>query len=220
MRFDINLAGSPYQDARAFYRRYGTALGAVALLTLGLIGIAWHEWSSTRSTSAKIDEVHNAIAELARQKTEAERILDLPENRGTRDGSQFVNQLITRKAFSWTQVFAQLEKLMPNQIHVVSISPELGAGDQLSMKIILAGESLDKAVELMHNLEKSPNFRDPRIEAQQADNSNRGDAIDVLVSALYVPGPEAELNASATTPNTTSQKATPPKPPTTKRGKR
>ncbi|HEV2112882.1 MAG TPA: PilN domain-containing protein [Terriglobales bacterium] len=197
MRFDINLASNPYQDAREFYRRYGTALGVVVVLTLALVGIAWHEWSSTRDVAAKIDEVHNAIAELDRQKAEAERILNLPENRGTRDGSQFVNQLITRKAFSWTQVFAQLEKLMPSQIHVVSISPELGSGDQLSMKIILAGESLDKAVELMHNLEKSPNFRDPRIEAQQADRANTGDAIDVEVSALYVPSSEGVVNAAA-----------------------
>ena len=58
---------------------------------------------------------------------------------------------------------------MPNQIHVVSISPELNSGDQLSMKLVLAGESLDKAIQLLHNLEKSPNFRDPQILATQTD---------------------------------------------------
>jgi len=212
MRFDINLASSPYQDARSFYRRYGTALGLMALLTLVLIGVAWHEWSSTRSVSAQIDEVHNAIAELDRQKAEAERILNLPENSGTRDGAQFVNQLITRKAFSWTQVFAQLEKMMPNQIHVVSITPELGADDQLSMKIILAGDSLDKAIELMHNLEKSPNFRDPRIDAQQADRQNAGDSIDVAVSALYVPTQESAVNAGARAPQAQTKRIRPPLP--------
>ena len=67
----------------------------------------------------------------------------------------------------------------------------------VSMKMILAGESLDKAVQLMHNLEKSPNFRDPQILAQQADRgaAGGGDNIDVQVSALYVPTvtrPEAE----------------------------
>jgi len=197
MRFDINLASAPYQDARSFYLRYGSALGGVALLTLILLGVAFREWSSTRAVSAKIDEVHHASTELDRRKAEAEHILSLPENRGTRDGSQFVNQLIARKSFSWTQVFAQLEQVMPAQIHVVSISPELNSADQLSMKMILAGESLDKAVQLMHNLEKSPNFRDPQILAQQADRAaaGGGDNIDVQVSALYVPTitrPEAE----------------------------
>ena len=189
MRFDINLASSPYQDARSFYMRFGSGLGAVVLLTLILLGVAWHEWSSTRTVAGKISEVHHATAELERRKAEAQHILNLPENRGTRDGSQFVNQLIAQKSFSWTQVFAQLEQVMPNQIHVVSISPELNSADQLSMKMILAGESLDKAVQLMHNLEKSPNFRDPQILAQQADRgaAGGGDNIDVQVSALYVP---------------------------------
>src|SRR5437868_5680596 len=200
MRFDINLASTPYQDARAFYLRFGSGLAALAVLTLVLLGAAWHEWSSTRSVSTKIDEVHHATAELDRRKAEAERILNLPENRGTRGGSQFVNQLIARKAFSWTQVFAQLEQVMPNQIHVVSISPELNSGDQLSMKMILAGESLDKAVQLMHNLEKSPNFRDPQILAQQADRATNGDNIDVQVSALYVPTVRPTQPEIASTP--------------------
>src|SRR5438270_7156456 len=187
MRFDINLASSRYQDARSFYMRFGSGLGAVVLLTLILLGVAWHEWSSTRTVAGKISEVHHATAELERRKAEAQHILNLPENRGTRDGSQFVNQLIAQKSFSWTQVFAQLEQVMPNQIHVVSISPELNSGDQLSMKLVLAGESLDKAIQLLHNLEKSPNFRDPQILAQQADRATNGDNIDVQVSALYVP---------------------------------
>ena len=37
MRLDINLASQPYEDARQFWMRWGTALGAAALLTLALL---------------------------------------------------------------------------------------------------------------------------------------------------------------------------------------
>ena len=41
MRLDINLASQPYEDARQFWMRWGTAVGAVALLTLVLLSFLW-----------------------------------------------------------------------------------------------------------------------------------------------------------------------------------
>ena len=37
MRIDINLASQPYEDARQFWMRWGTALGVLAALTLVLL---------------------------------------------------------------------------------------------------------------------------------------------------------------------------------------
>ena len=39
MRLDINLASQPYEDARQFWMRWGTAVGAVGLLTLMLLAL-------------------------------------------------------------------------------------------------------------------------------------------------------------------------------------
>ena len=52
--------------------------------------------------------------------------LNRPENRNTRDESQFLNELIERKSFSWTRVLENLEKVMPPRVHLVSISPATG----------------------------------------------------------------------------------------------
>jgi len=54
MRFRINLASHPYQDAREFYERWGTALGAMVVLTLVLTGFALNEWISTRHVARQI----------------------------------------------------------------------------------------------------------------------------------------------------------------------
>ena len=66
------------------------------------------------------------IADRDRCRAEAERISEPPENRTTRDMSQFLNELIERKAFSWTRVLENLEKVMPPRVHLVSISPRTG----------------------------------------------------------------------------------------------
>ena len=188
MRLDINLATHPHEDARTFYFRASAALGAIALVTALLILITVHQWRNTRDISAELGQVQDRISQLQKEKTKSEEILNRPENRGTRDRSRFVNSLIAQKSFSWTQVFADLEKLMPTQVHLVSINPELKQS-QISMRMVVGGTSRDKAIDLLHNLENSRHFREPReiSEQTQARPQAGQDTIQLEISAVYVP---------------------------------
>jgi len=140
MRLDINLASQPYEDAQQFWMRWGAAVGAVALLTLVLLTLDITGWVNARRDRAAIAEKEAMIADRDRLRVEAERILNLPENRTTRDESQFLNQLIERKAFSWTRVLESLEKVMPPRVHLIGISPELDEDNRLALKMSVAGD--------------------------------------------------------------------------------
>ena len=102
------------------------------------------------------------------QKAKAEAILNLPDNRGTRDRAQFLNDLFQRKAFSWTKVFEDLERVMPPRLHVVSIQPEKAADNQLQIKLVVAGESRDRALELVRKMESSQHFQQTQIEQESS----------------------------------------------------
>src|ERR1700751_1031671 len=103
MRLDINLASQPYEDARQFWIRWGTAVGAVGLLTLVLLAADITGGVNGRGDRAAIAEKPALITERHQLRVNTERILNLPQNRSTRDQSQFLNDLIERKAFSWTR---------------------------------------------------------------------------------------------------------------------
>src|SRR5579859_3070906 len=163
MRLDINLASQPYEDSRQFWMRWGTAVGAVALLTLILLTLDITGWVNARRDRAAIAEKKAMIADRDRLRAEAERILNLPENRTTRDESQFLNQLIERKAFSWTRVLEDLEKVMPPHVHLTSISPQLDEENQLELKMEVAGDSRDRALELPRRMEDSHRFAQTNI---------------------------------------------------------
>ena len=96
--------------------------------------------------------------------------------------------MIAQKSFSWTQVFADLEKLMPTQVHLVSINPELKQ-NQISVKMIVGGSSREKAIDLVHNLESSRHFREPRelSEQTQARPVAGQDTIQLEITAIYMP---------------------------------
>jgi type IV pilus assembly protein PilN len=118
MRIDINLASQPYEDARQFWKRWGTALGILGLLTLILLVLDITGWVDAHRDRVVMAQKRALIADRDRLRAEADKILNQPENRTTRDQSRYLNELIERKAFSWTRVLENLEKVMPPRVHL------------------------------------------------------------------------------------------------------
>lgn len=198
MHIDINLASQPYEDARQFWMRWGTAVGALGLLTLILLALDVTGWITARRDRETMSQQRNMIAERDKVRTDAERTLNLPENRTTRDESQFLNQLIERKAFSWTRVLENLEKVMPPRVHVVSISPQLNEDNELALKMTVAGDSRDRAIELARRMEESRRFAQTQIIREASTQSQTGDTEQVELSAIYIPEAVSDLAAPST----------------------
>ncbi|HTW58591.1 MAG TPA: PilN domain-containing protein [Terriglobales bacterium] len=200
MRLEINLASQPYEDARQFWMRWGTALVAVGILTLTLLALTITGWFNARRDYIAMEQKRALIAERDQKRADAERILNLPQNRSTRDTSQFLNELIERKAFSWTQVLENLEKVMPPRVHLVSISPDLDEDNQLLLKMTIAGNSRDRALELARHMEESRRFAQTNITGERSVQSTNGDTEQFDILALYIPEalPEPEAPAEKT----------------------
>jgi type IV pilus assembly protein PilN len=156
------------------------------------------------------------IADRDQLRAHAEQFLNRPENRTTRDESQFLNQLIERKAFSWTRVLENLEKVMPPRVHLVSISPQLDEDNQLALKMIVAGDSRDRAIELARRMEDSRRFAQTYIVREAHAESQTGDTEQVEIAAIYIPEPLGD-SASSAAPGKTATVAA-PKTSVTKKG--
>ncbi|HVP56442.1 MAG TPA: hypothetical protein VMU45_15730 [Candidatus Eisenbacteria bacterium] len=191
MRININLASNPYEAAREYTRRMGVLLAALAVLTVGLLGFILHQRAQTRDVDQQITAARQEMASLDEEKAKALAILNQPQNRDVADQSQFLNNLFARKALSWTRVFTEMEKMMPPNIHVVSMKPEFNRQNQLVLHVLVATSERDKAVELVKRMEKSPHFRTPQVEAENAlalgNAGPAGGNIQFDIAAVYVP---------------------------------
>jgi type IV pilus assembly protein PilN len=188
MRVDINLASRPYEDSGPVWARWGGALAALALFTLILLYSALSGWAAARKDRGLIEQRQEQIAARDQQKAKAEETLNLPANRGTRDRAQFLNDLFLRKAFSWTKVFEDLERVMPPRLHVVSIHPDKASDNQLKIKLVVAGESRDRALELVRKMESSQRFQQTQIDQESTQpGQTPGDNVQFDITALYVP---------------------------------
>jgi Tfp pilus assembly protein PilN len=192
MRLDINLATHAYEDARQFWMRWGTGVAVLGLVTLGLLIVSTMGWYDARVDRKKLSDLRAQIAQRDQEQATAEALLNRPENRVMREKSQYLNDLIVRKAFSWTQAIETLERLMPPKIHLVSIAPELNEDNQLAIKMVVAGDSSDRAFELVRKMEGSKHFRDTRIEGTTEMVQTGAQGVQVNILAVYVPTLEQE----------------------------
>ena len=194
MRLDINLATRPYEDSREFWTLWGLGVGALGLLTLVLLGWAISGWVSAGRDRHNIAQLEQQIAERDRERAGDQAILDLTANRSTRDQSQFLNGLIQRKAFSWTRVFEDLERVMPPNLHAVSLRPELNEQGQMLLEMKVAGETRSAAVDLVHRMEGSKHFQSAQLVQSQGAGAETGAAVSAVVVAVYVPDSMASDN--------------------------
>lgn len=186
MRLDINLATRLYEDAREFWTRWGLGVGVLGVLTLVLLGWATSGWTDAGRDRHNIALLQQQIAARDRERANDQAVLDLAANRSTRDQSQFLNGLIQRKAFSWTRVFEDLERVMPANLHVVSLRPELNDQNQMQLEMKLAGDTRAAAVELVHRMEGSKHFQAAQL-VQEQQGGEAGSSVVASVVAVYVP---------------------------------
>jgi len=191
MQLNINLASQPYEDSRQFCTYWGTGLGLLALVTALLVFLAVNGFIEGNRDRQQMSKLKTQLAEFDRERSQAEAMLNQPQNRTVRDQSRFLNDLFARKAFSWTLAFEQLEQVMPAHLHVISIHPGISADNNLELKLVVGGETREQALDLVRKMESSKHFRQTRIDTEKfetATNANNGnDRVQFDIDALYVP---------------------------------
>ena len=193
MQIEINLATQPYEDSSRFWTYWGTGLALLGLATALLVFLAATSFMNASKDRAQMSKLRTEIAAYDQDKGRAEAILNQPQNRTLRDRSRFLNELFQRKAFSWTRVFEDLERVMPARLHVVSIHPDMSADNGLEIKLVVAGDSREQALDLVRKMEGSKRFKQTQIESErsEATATSNGDRVQFDISALYVPSAEA-----------------------------
>lgn len=195
MQININLASQPYEDSRQFWTYWGTGLGLLALVTVLLVFLAINGFIEGSRDRQQMAKLKTQLAEFDHEKSQAEAMLNQPQNRMVRDQSRFLNELFERKAFSWTLAFEQLEQVMPAHLHVISIHPGISADNNLELRLVVGGETREQALDLVRKMEGSRHFRQTRIDSEKFENSGNGntgnnDRVQFDINAFYVPSNE------------------------------
>jgi len=185
MRVHLNLATQPLETHRRFL--VGSSLGAAVAGILFLI-LGLHVYSvrkvdaELRAKSQKMDE---ETALLVRQRNELERYFNLPENARLHDRADFLNSMIDARSFNWTQMFMDLERILPAGVHVMSIQPTQVKG-HVEVKLAVGTDSEESKLKFLRALEDSKVFSGVVVDSDTMPSSaTSGDQRHLQLNVVY-----------------------------------
>jgi Tfp pilus assembly protein PilN len=200
----LNLATQPFVNRRRFYvlTTAGTIVLSLsmAILTATLV----HTYRSERGARLALRKERDQIARLEGEQKRLEDALSQPRAAEIMDRTDFLNALIRQKAISWTRIFMDLEKVMPNRVQAASLHPTImlpgtrmggKSGPSLvvpssgplyvDLQMTVNGETYENLLELVRRLQQSP-FYDPTPNS--VDQPNAASASSTAAAAAAAAG--------------------------------
>ena len=159
LRIPINLAAEPFRRDRPLL--VGSAALAVVLSLLLIFQVVTiiSERRQAADIRVAIDRQNTRLRAMAAQQGTLNTTLRKPENAEVLERSLFLNTLIDRKAISWTKIFADLEKVMPYNVRLVSVRlPAVDSNNQVLLDMVVGAKDVQPILELLKRLEGSPQF--------------------------------------------------------------
>lgn len=163
MRVHLNLATKPLETHRRFLM--GSCLVAV-VASLAFVWLGWHVYSVRKANSelrARSEEIHRKMASLETQRSELERFFQQKENKELNDRAAFINGIIDARSFNWTQMFMDLERILPGGVRVISIEPKQVPG-RVEVKLSVGATSDEAEFKFLHALEESKVFTGVQVQ--------------------------------------------------------
>ena len=188
--FDLNLSTRPFPA----YRLVNIAVVFV-LVVLAVLSV-WQTSGFLRysrlARSIRTEALDNEVqAEaLGKRVQELESRLDRPESTAKLTEIEFLNRLILRKNLSWARLFANLEEIVPDNVHFTGLSPDFDPEGGVRINLAVRARSIADVTEFIERVEKSPLFEKVIVNSESKNDSTSSlslNDVEVILSAVYHP---------------------------------
>lgn len=173
MRISLNLATRPYLELRPVLARLRAAAVVLFVLALPMLLVIRVAETRARLAEAKVDQLRGNIAQLERAQAQARALTRQGPNAQVLAQAAFLNELFRRKSFAWTAAMSDLETTLPSGVQVQAIDPVVSPNGLVTIRMRVTG-GRERAVDVVHNLERSRYFAAPHVVAEALANQNSG----------------------------------------------
>jgi len=167
----LNLAQHPFRNERLA----ATVFAAAAAVLIGLT--LWHAAVIRDLLPARTSERHREVAaldtELTKLRDEARTLKTETPPTSTLAQWNLVKELVDRRAFSWTGLFARLEQLIPDGVRLTAISPSVRKG-QVELEVEAAVRSREAGWEFVRVLEDGGDFHNVYPKSENGNQFRYG----------------------------------------------
>jgi Tfp pilus assembly protein PilN len=181
----LNLSRRPFRN-----ERLPTLLLSVAAFVLlaATVRHAFVAWNLMPGRAGDVESRALALeAESASLSAEAAELQRLSPPPDTISEWAAIRGLVDRRAFSWTGLFASLEKTLPPGVRLVSVSPEPGEGGT-ALTLTAVGRGGEDALALLQSLQAHGDFEGAFLDGWAEGQHG----VDIGCTVRYAPKATAE----------------------------
>lgn len=188
MKTKFNLATAPLENNRRFIT--GSALlGILAIAAMAFLSLhAVRVRRANREMRTDIDRLQAQIRVSQREQESLRDSFKSPQAVEALKRSQFLNGLIEERTFPWTKMFADLERILPAGVRVISISPQMDKDGKLKVALRVGAVSYDQGIKFLDSIDSSHAFSDVQVaEGSQSPKASEGsaDKVQMTLEARY-----------------------------------
>jgi len=207
---DLNLASRPFRNNTLLWVGHSVLMGSVVAAT------AWNTVTFLE-TGGKLEDLRSSVGSIENRLDRVEVLERRLEADIARHDLKYLatqtaraNDVIARKALSWTRLFNLLEKVQPYEVKMVSVRPVFGRGsptsgaplvvrdrpgeDIVPVSVEGTARDLNAFLDLERALIADPHF--DRVEPERRTHARDGEVL-FLLSFLYDPAGTLEPEPSA-----------------------
>ncbi len=191
-----NLARRPFVDSRPANVAAVVLLLAAVVLTAISVRTVHAYLEGSRQSRAEIASLRAEISRLEASGRKAEAKLARFDLAGMQAGAEEANDLARRRAFSWSRFLTRLEKTLPNDVRVVSVSltkaeakksatKEARAEDAFAVALSLVSRDPDGLPKLIRTFYSSPWFDAPTPVAETGGEQGSVEGRSFVLDIVY-----------------------------------
>jgi Tfp pilus assembly protein PilN len=174
----INLASQPFRRERAEMVSLAAVCAILTVSLLVLVVLVYKERRQVSKLKRSIAAEQQQLTALDRQQSQFQGIIARPANADVFSKSVLYNEIIARRAVSWTRTFDDLERVMPTNVQLVALRlPQVIAsneGDQnhVELDLTVGTQQPEAILTLLKNFQASSLFGAAAMSSQQPPTQN------------------------------------------------
>lgn len=174
----INLASDPFRRERARNAVLAATAAALLCCLLILTVLILHSRAKAADLRRQIAAERAQLQTLQARQSGYSKVLAKPGNADVFARNVFLNELIARRAVSWTLVFRDLEKILPANMRLIGIRLPQVAGEDVNgtnrvqLDMIVGTDRPNSVIDLLKRLETSDLFGAAQVINQQPPTQN------------------------------------------------
>lgn len=159
MLIPINLASQPFRKDRPILAAGYATAGILAMLLVFLIMLIFSQRNELKGERKEIAELDGKLQQINKEQASIDGQLRRPDNEVVFERNVLLNTLIDRKSISWTRIFADLERVLPGSVRLISVRlPQITNQNQVLLDMVVGAQEQGPVLDLLRRFESSPVF--------------------------------------------------------------